>query len=203
MKVLEDMKELLEDELKKVVKKGDISPTELDNVYKAVKTVNYIDAIKMMEEESQGGGEYSQRRGRSRYSRNSYEGGSYEGGGSNAYEGGSNAGGSNAYEGSNAYRGSYEGSNAGGSNVGGGSNRGGQGGSNTYYREGGSNEYSEDGNSYRRGRDAMGRFTSREGGYSRHEEKERMIEKLEGMMNTVSSEKERQAIMQCIEKLEG
>ena len=73
--------------------------------------------------------------------------------------------------------------------------------------------YSEDGGNYSRGRglyntsrDNGGRY-SREGQsyneYSRHTEKERMIEKLESMMGSVSSEKDRQAIMRCIEQMEG
>ena len=54
------------------------------------------------------------------------------------------------------------------------------------------NEYSE-----RRGRSARtGRYVSRDS------EKERMIEKLEDMMDNVSSEKERRALQQCIDKLE-
>lgn len=177
MRVLDDIKELLEDELKKIAKKGDISPAELENVYKAVKTINYATIIDAMEEEKENG--YSQRgysRGMGAYAVNGgYPGSSYEG----SY---------NSYEGA--------------------SNRGGMGMSNDYSRDGragrdgdSDGRYSETG-SYARGRDAMGRFTSRDG-YSRHTEKEKMIEKLEGMMSNVSNEKERQAIMQCIEKLEG
>jgi len=39
--------------------------------------------------------------------------------------------------------------------------------------------------------------------YSRHTEKEEMIEKLEHMMNNATSEKERRDIMDCINKLES
>jgi len=38
--------------------------------------------------------------------------------------------------------------------------------------------------------------------YSRHSEKEEMIEKLERMMNNATSEKERRDLMECIQKLE-
>lgn len=38
-------------------------------------------------------------------------------------------------------------------------------------------------------------------GYSRHTEKERMVEKLESMMREASSEKERMAIKRCIEQM--
>lgn len=48
----------------------------------------------------------------------------------------------------------------------------------------GDGRYSED-SSYRRGRDAMGRYTSREGGYSGHEEKEQMMRQIEEMKRKV------------------
>jgi len=148
MHVLEDLSYVLEDMIEPIAKKQDISPTELDNVYKAVKTMNYIETIKAMKDYG-----------------NSNEG-SYRGS-YNSYEGVSN-------------RGSYEGNS----------------------RDGGaSNRYSED-NSYRRGRDAMGRFTSRDG-YSRREEKEQMISKLERMMQNATSENERQTIMECIRKIDN
>lgn len=48
----------------------------------------------------------------------------------------------------------------------------------------GDGRYSEDA-SYRRGRDAMGRYTSRDGGYSGHEEKEQMMRQIEEMKRKV------------------
>lgn len=48
----------------------------------------------------------------------------------------------------------------------------------------GDGRYSEDG-SYRRGRDSMGRYASREGGYSGHEEKEQMMRQIEDMKRKV------------------
>jgi len=48
----------------------------------------------------------------------------------------------------------------------------------------GDGRYSED-SSYRRGRDAMGRYTSREGGYSGHEDKEQMMRQIEQMKRKV------------------
>lgn len=58
-----------------ISKKQDISPTELDNVYKAVKTIYYIETIKAMKEY----GDYSfangsSYRGNSRAYRGSYDG---------------------------------------------------------------------------------------------------------------------------------
>lgn len=177
MKHLDELKELLMEQVKKITKKGDITVSELDSVYKVVDVIKDIDTINAMEEEYGGSG-YSQRGG---YSGRSYDGwsregmsnrGSYAGG---SYNGGSYAGG-----------GSYEGSYAGGSYDG----RRGRDADND-------GRYSEDGgNSYRRGRDSRGRYMSRDAG------KEQMMSTLHQMMDQASSEKERQAIMQCIEKLE-
>ena len=153
MHILEDLSYVLEDMIEPIAKKQDISPTELDNVYKAVKTMNYIETIKAMKEYG-----------------NSNEG-SYARG--NSYRGSYNS-----YEGGNSNRGSY----------------------NSY--EGNSRDGYSGENSYRRGRDAMGRFTSRDG-YSRAEDKQQMISKLEKMMQNASSENERQAIMECIRSMEG
>lgn len=44
-KTLEHLKETLEDEIKKIVKKGDITPTELESAYRAVKTIKMIDEM--------------------------------------------------------------------------------------------------------------------------------------------------------------
>lgn len=158
MKVMEDLKEMLQEELKAVVKKGDISSTELDNVCKAVKTLNYLETIKAMEEYG----------GQSRdYSGRSY--GSYDRGGSyGSYD--------SSYEGSYDRGGSYE--------------RGSRDGS---YE--GSRDYSG-----RRGRDAMGRYTSRDGGYSGHD-KQQMVAELENMMQRVSPE-EKKSFRRAIDALQ-
>lgn len=87
----------------------------------------------------------------------------------------------------------------------------------------GGHSYDEGGNSYaRRKRDSMGRY-SRDGGnsygedgdgyserrhyvqghYSRGDAKEHMIDKMEEMMEMAGSEKEREAIRQCISKIEN
>ncbi len=68
MQVLKELCYLLEDEIGQVVKKGELSPTELDNVYKAVKTMNYIETIKAMQDYN--AEDYSQ--GRRMYDGNSY-----------------------------------------------------------------------------------------------------------------------------------
>ena len=61
MHVLKELSYLLEDEVGQVVKKGELSPTELDNVYKAVKTMNYIETIKAMNNYNSDYPEYSGR----------------------------------------------------------------------------------------------------------------------------------------------
>lgn len=160
MKHLDELKELLMEQVKKITKKGDITVSELDSVYKVVDVIKDIDTITAMEEEYGDSG-YSQRGG--------YSGRSYDGWGRNGM----------------SNRGSYDGSYAGGSYDG---------------RQGrdadSDGRYSEDGSSYRRGRDSRGRYMSRDSG------KEQMMSTLHQMMDQASSEKERQAIMQCIEKLE-
>jgi hypothetical protein len=44
-KTLEHLKETLEDEIKKITKKGDITPAELESVQKAVCTIDMIDKM--------------------------------------------------------------------------------------------------------------------------------------------------------------
>lgn len=246
----EAVKEILEDQIKKIVKKGDISPQELDNLYKAsaicldFETKEAMKKAEEQQKQSQGG--QSQQGGQSMNSynmsnrRGSYNmGSSNDGGNSNHYPwfmyGGSmgdmsmdrsnsygpiwnqemenksmrevqsrDMGNSNrrgvdgtgrgnsrdnsynrSYEG--AYDGAYDGSYDGSYNG-------------SYD---GSMDASMD-NSYRRGRDARtGRYVSRDNrGYSRAMDKQRMIGKLEDMMDDAPSEKERRTLQQCVDKLE-
>ena len=86
-----------------------------------------------------------------------------------------------------SYEGSYEGSNRGGSYARGrsylgGSNRG-------NYR-----------GSYARRRDSMGRF-SRESGYSMDEQKEHIVEQLEGLMRETQDSNTRMAIEEAVMRL--
>lgn len=61
MRVLEDMCELLEAELKQIAKKEDITPQELDNAYKAVDIIKDIETIKAMKKSEGSYGDYSMR----------------------------------------------------------------------------------------------------------------------------------------------
>lgn len=163
MHILMDLEDLLEEQIEKIVKKGDISPTELENVYKAMKTMYYAETTNAMKEY-----------GKDDYSRDGYSSRPY-------------------YDGHGSYDGSYDGSygRMDGRSMDGRSMDGRRG------RDGdGDGRYSEDA-SYRRGRDAMGRYTSRDS------EKDMMISKLEKMMQNASTENERQTIMQCIRKIES
>lgn len=240
-KQYEMFKDILEDQIKQIVKKGDISPTELENVYRAsaiVLDLETRDAMKKAEkQQSQGqqdqqgqganapNGGYSGNRSYGSYNmrgENSnhypwymyYGDGTYDMSGNSygpvwnkehekmmhemsndgrSYEHGqnsrdySNRGSYNrgqmsrdSYDG--AYDGAYDGSYEGAYD--------------------GAYDASND-SSYRRGRDARtGRYVSRDRGYSRAMDKERMIGKLEDMMDDAPSEKERRALQQCVDKLE-
>lgn len=212
MKALEDLKELLVDQIKRVTKKGDITPNELESMYKSVDIIKDISTIEAMEKAEKEEEEYAKDGySRGRYSRE----GSYEGnmmsndmGNSQRYlppypmysyapvwntpqqQPNNNQNQNNEMNGNSN-------TNNGMSNDG---RRG---------RDADSDgRYSED-SSYRRGRDAMGRFTSRDGSYensnrySRHSVKDRMIAKLEDMADDATTNRERNTIMQCIDKLDN
>ena len=160
MRALTELKEMLEDDVKKITKKGDVSPEELSNVYKAVDIIKDIETIKAMREH----GDYSQ------------EGGSY--------------GSYNSYNQEGSYRRPYYSYD--GNSMDGGSSMGNSMAGNSM-------------NSYaRRGRDGDGdgRYSERGSyGYSRHTDKEQMIQKLEQMMKTAQTEEQKKAIMRCIDEL--
>lgn len=84
MEYMHDLKEMLCEELEKVVQQGELTPGSLDVVQKLTHSLKSIETIMAMEEEySNEGGSY---RGMSRNSyRGSYRGGSYGGG---SYRGG-------------------------------------------------------------------------------------------------------------------
>lgn len=140
MRVLYDIMDLLEDELKKISKKEDMTSSDLENTYKIVDIIKDIATINAMKEAEQNG--YSGEYDRSYNSYNSYAGGSYARGGNS--------------------------------------------------RDGG---YSE-----RRGRDSMGRYTSRDGGYSGHS-KEQMIEDLREMVREAHNEEEKESYRRALEQL--
>lgn len=218
----EAVKEILEDQIKKIVKKGDITPQELDSLYKASAIVldfETKEAMKKTEEQSHMQGGQSNGYSMNRYGRrDSYMNGQsthypwfmYQNDGmsnnGNSYapvwnqemenrsmrevhsnDGQSNRRGvdgtgrsrdnSNAYD--NAYDGAYDGAYNGSYD--------------------GSYDASTE-NSYRRGRDARtGRYVSRDGNSA---DKQRMIGKLQDMMDDAKSPQERNALQQCVDRLE-
>lgn len=232
MKALEDLKELLVDQIKRVTKKGDITPNELDSMYKSVDIIKDISTIEAMEKAEKEEEEYAKDGySRGRYSREgSYDGNSMRG----SYNGNSMRGGS--YEGnmmsndmgnSQRYLPPYPmysyapvwntpqqqpNNNQNQNNEMNGNSNTNNGMSNDGRRgrdADNDGRYSEDGSSYRRGRDAMGRFTSRDSNsyenssrYSRHSAKDRMMAKLEDMADDAKTSRERETIMKVMDKLE-
>ena len=173
MKALHGMRDVLEEQIKKISMKGDaISPQELDNAYKAVDIIKDIDTIEAMkeakEQEMQGGYSQDFSYGNSRRPYfHMYPRGSYEGEGSYGSYGSYN----DSYDMS---RGNY---NDGQSNA-----RRGRDGDND-------GRYSED-YSQRRGRDARtGRYVSRDAGsydYSGNEEKEHIKRQIQEMQQKLN-----------------
>lgn len=215
-KKYEAVKEILEDQMKKIMKKGDITPQELDSLYKASAICldfETKEAMKNAEKQEKEKGEYSQRGG-------SYDGHGYANDGYSTHypwfmKGYGYDGRRMDHSNDGSYRGSsydkqpnwnegtamgemHEQSNRGYANRG--SYRSSYDGQ-SYEHDGGS----YDGSSYRRGRDARtGRYVSRDSGsydYSRHEEKEHMLDRLESMLDNASNEKDRRAIEQCIDRI--
>ncbi len=130
MKVLDDMCDILEDELKQISKKEDMTPQDLETAYKAVDIIKDVETIKAMKNSEQYGysNDYSNRM-------------SYDGSYADSY-------------------GRYY--------------------SRDYSRDNYSNDYSR----ARRGRDGDndGRYNeSRDRGYSRHDEKEQLMQRLDEM----------------------
>lgn len=138
MKTYDALKELLDDKIKEIVKKGDINTTELENLYKAVDVIKDLCEIE----------EKSQHKDQEEYSMRSYRGGRGYG---YVYD----------YPMGDYGHGSYRSMNY-------------------------------DGNSnYTNGRN---------GSYSRNGS-EQMVNQLSEMWENASSEQERRAIKECIDKL--
>ena len=213
-KLFEDLTEMLQDQMKKIAKKSDITPQELDNVYKAIDVIKDIETIKAMQEAGEESGGYSQegysqegysnRRGvkgtgRGRYSNDGYSQ-HYPIYPPMMFDGAGNDGNSYSpvWNQRNSDMHMNQSSNQGG-NM---SNDGGNMSNNQSNNQ--SMDYSNNSYDYsnRRGRDARtGRYVSRDRGYSRAVEKEHMLDRLEDMLDDASSERERRAIEQCIERI--
>lgn len=174
MRAIIDLKQLLEEEIEKIVRKGDITPTELERLDEAVDIIKDIETICAMKEYNYQEEEMPYSGGYPMYMRDG-RGGSYEG----SYRRGGGGGGNSRMGGymmdPRYYRdgGSYDGSYDGGS-----------------YARGGS----YDGRSYDQGRGGNSR------GYSGHASKEDLKEDLQEMLNRGISDKERTAIQQLLDQ---
>lgn len=105
MKALYDLKEMLCKEIEKVTVKNDITPAEIEAIYKVVDIIKDIDTISAMEEYSEDDG-YSQRGYSNRgYSRR----GSYGYSEDNSYRRGRDSRGRYTSRDGGSYRGSYRG----------------------------------------------------------------------------------------------
>lgn len=174
MRAIMDLKYLLEEELEKIVRKGDITPTELERLDKAVDIIKDIETICAMKEYNYQEDEEGYSGGHPMYMRDG-RGGSYEG----SYRRGGGGGGNSRmggymmdpryYGDGRSYDGSY---NRGGSYMGG------------YYGDGRS--YEQGGGSSRN--------------YSGHATKEDLKKDLQEMMNKAATDKERMAIQQLLEQ---
>lgn len=191
-RALEELHDMLEHELDVLTKKGDITKESLDNFHKLTGTLKHVEELMRMEGYKDEG--YSQMPYSKYMPMGGYPTMSYAGGHGMAYDGGQ----------SGNRGGSYDGGTSGGSYDRGGSYDGRRG------RDGDSDgRYSEDGSYARGGNISYGRYgrdgSSYEGRgeYSRAGEKERMIQKLEQMMDEAPSDKERKAIMRCINQLDA
>ena len=76
MHVMKDLCYLIEDMVGRVTQKGDISPSEMDTIYKAIKTKYYITVMDAMEDAKYDDG-YSGRRMMVSYDGHPYEPGGY------------------------------------------------------------------------------------------------------------------------------
>ncbi len=191
IQMYENLRDMLEREIGDIEKTRDLTKDSLDNLYKLTTSLKVVDKCIMREEGEKEGGmsaEYSQARGYN--SRNSYNRGSYD---SRMMPVWSNDGMSN-----NSYGNSYDGqsmnypmNNSNDMSNASYARRGRDGDSDGRYNEGQSRDNFRD-NSNRGG----------SYGYSRDASRKKMVQKLETLMDDTMSDKERQAIQDCIEKID-
>lgn len=174
-KTLEHLKETLEDEIKKITKKGDITPAELESVQKAVCTIDMIKKMENGQSEGMMDGDSYGYSNRNMAYRHMPVYGSY----GDSYNDRSYG----DYGGRRYYHDSY------GDDMY--SNRRGRSPVTGRYISRGMDDYSE--------RDRM----SYRDGYSGHSIKDRMIARLESMMDEAKTDYERQTVSDWINRLQG
>ena len=186
LQMYENLRDMLEQEVKDIEKKGDLDTQGLDNLYKLMTALKVTDRCierEMKEEKGMSNGMGGMSNDGHSYGHVSYDGMSndystrrmpYYSMDGNSYRGG------NSYDGM--------------SNDMGMSNDGRRG------RDGdGDGRYSED--NFRNSQDRGGNSYENSYGYSRDATKKKMVQKLETLMDDTMSEHERNAIMDCINKI--
>lgn len=183
LQMYENLRDMLEREVKDIEKKGDLDVQSLDHLYKLMTAIKVTDRCIDREQGEEKGMSYEGRSyGNRSYENRSYDGRSYDGMSNDysrmmpphmmAYDSVSNDGMSNDGM-SNARRG----------------------------RDGdGDGRYNESRDNFRNSQD-RGNSYENTYGYSRDASKKKMIQKLETLMDDTMSEHERQAIMDCINKI--
>lgn len=147
MNILYEIKDMMEDELKKICKSGELTGSDLEEMDKMVDIIKDIETIVAMKSAEYGNeGGYS---------------GNYSYANANA----------RGYSEAWPYMPSYARDANGG------------------------------GYSMARGRDSMGRYTSRDSNYSRHDSKDEVVEKLNELMMNARSDEEREKYRRAIEQL--
>ena len=173
LQMYENLRDMLEREVRDIEKKGDMTEQDLDNIFKLMTTIKNTDKCIDKEKGEEGGmsnTSYANRR---------------------SYDGMSN--GMMPYPMSMDGR-SYESNDMGMSNDGMSNARRG--------RDGDSDgRYNESRDNFRNSQDRGGNSYENSYGYSRDTTKKKMIQKLETLMDDTMSEHERQAIMDCINKI--
>lgn len=184
LQMYENLQDMLDQEVAEIERKGSLDKESLDNLYKlsmSMKAVDKrIDREKREEEMKKGQSmDYSyapNSYARYRYTRDGHNMDSYDGMSNNYYDGGS-----------------YDNYNDGMSNA----RRGRDGDGDGRYNESSRDNFRD--NSYRRGRSYTDGNSYE---YSREASKKKMVQKLETLMDDTMSEKERNAIKDCIMEIQ-
>lgn len=178
IQMYENLRDMLEREVKDIEKKGELDVQSLDNLYKLMAAIKNTDkCIDYMKAEEGGMSNGMSNAYRRSYDNNrSYDGRSYDGMSNRMMP-----------------EWSYDMSNDGMSNDGTSNARRG--------RDGDSDgRYNESRDNFRNSQD-RGQSYENSYGYSRDASKKKMVQKLETLMDDTMSEHERQAIMDCINKI--
>ena len=188
LQMYESLRDMLEREVKDIEKKGDLTEQSLDHLYKLMTALKVADRCIDREKGEENGMVSNNSYGSYGYRRNSY----------NSYDGMSNG-----YSGIMPYsRDNSMGNMPNGMSNGMSNDMSNEGMSNARRGRDGDNDgrYNESRDNFRNSQD-RGNSYENSYGYSRDTTKKKMIQKLETLMDDTMSEHERQAIMDCINKI--